>query len=165
MSPAPTLRLMTETDIDSVVQIYRHFILNSFAAYPTRPIEPSAMLDLFRAHPKEYPAYVVEIDNKVVGFGELRPIHRADTLRRTAEIGYFFLPESTGHGLGTLLLDRLTSDARGMGVDNLIASISSRNEQSISFHLKHGFIECGRFKRAGRKFDQDFDIVWMQKIL
>jgi L-amino acid N-acyltransferase YncA len=47
-------------------------------------------------------------------------------------------------------------------VDTILASISSRNDGSIRFHKKNGFRECGRFRRVGRKFGQDFDIVWMQ---
>ena len=41
-----------------------------------------------------------------------------------------------------------------------MASISSMNEASIAFHRKNGFRECGRFERAGRKNDQDFDIEY-----
>jgi len=35
----------------------------------------------------------------------------------------------------------------------------------IEFHLKNGFRECGRFMKVGRKFGEDFDVVWMQKQL
>jgi len=45
------------------------------------------------------------------------------------------------------------------------AHISSLNEGSIRFHLRHGFTECGRFRRVGRKRGQDFDMVWMQLTL
>jgi phosphinothricin acetyltransferase len=48
-------------------------------------------------------------------------------------------------------------------VETILASISSRNEGSLRFHRKHGFRECGCFEGVGRKFDQDFDVVWMQK--
>lgn len=36
---------------------------------------------------------------------------------------------------------------------------------SLAFHRKHGFEDCGRFKGVGRKFGEDFDIVWMQRHL
>mgnify|MGYP001099309595 CR=1 FL=1 len=60
---------------------------------------------------------------------------------------------------------RLIEEAVPMGIDSLVASISSKNEESIAFHRKNGFRECGRFEWAGRKNDQDFDIVWMQRRL
>lgn len=162
---SPIIRPFTKADCDSVARIFNHFILEDFAAYHSKPIDGAAIAKRLEAHPSAYPCYVIEVDSQVVGWGELRPIHHGDTLRRTAEVGYFFAPEYTGRGLGTLLLVRLESDARAMGVDNLLASISSRNEQSISFHLRKGFTECGRFPQAGRKFGQDFDVVWMHKLL
>ena len=51
-----------------------------------------------------------------------------------------------------------------MGVDNFMAHISSLNEGSIRFHLRHGFTECGRFRRVGTKNGRDFDMVWMQRL-
>ena len=55
--------------------------------------------------------------------------------------------------------------APGLGIDNFVANVCSLNEDSLRFHLKNGFVECGRLKRVGKKFDTDFDIVWMQKYL
>ncbi|MHB9068679.1 MAG: GNAT family N-acetyltransferase, partial [Pirellulaceae bacterium] len=89
----------------------------------------------------------------------------ASTLSRTAEVTYFISPEFTKRGIGTALLKRLSDEAILRGIDLLVASISSKNEESIAFHRKNGFRECGRFERAGRKNEQDFDIVWMQRRL
>jgi L-amino acid N-acyltransferase YncA len=54
---------------------------------------------------------------------------------------------------------------RARDVTTLAAPISSRNEQGIAFHLKHGFVEVGRFHQIGRKMGQLFDVVRMQKML
>jgi len=66
-------------------------------------------------------------------------------------------------GIGTALLNRLIEEAIPRDIDSLVASISSKNEESIAFHRKSGFRECGRFERAGRKSEHDFDIAWMQR--
>jgi len=100
---------------------------------------------------------------EVVGFAFLRPYHPAPTLRRTAEIGYFIHPEHTRKGLGGQILEHLMAEGRKAGVDNIVASISSRNEPSLDFHRAHGFAECGCFNAVGRKNGQDFDVVWMQR--
>jgi phosphinothricin acetyltransferase len=52
-----------------------------------------------------------------------------------------------------------------MGIDNLLASASSLNEQSLRFHAKVGFERCGTFRSVGRKAGRDFDVVWFQKRL
>jgi L-amino acid N-acyltransferase YncA len=63
------------------------------------------------------------------------------------------------------MLNTLISDARKMKIKTVLASISSLNEESIHFHKKHGFLECGRFGSIGRKHGKSFDVVWMQKFV
>ena len=147
----------------AVIDIFNHFISQSFSAYYDQPFE-YPFFDRLLETVKGYPAMaVIDETGAIVGFGALHRWHPAAPFNRTAEISYFFAPSSTGRGIGTALLARLEHDAREMGVEMILASISSRNEGSIRFHQKHGFRECGRFERVGRKFDQDFDVVWMQK--
>ena len=67
--------------------------------------------------------------------------------------------------LSALPLDAVLKKLKSLGIDTLLANISSHNQPSRAFHEKHGFRECGRFKRISRKFGQDVDIVWMQKFI
>jgi L-amino acid N-acyltransferase YncA/mannose-6-phosphate isomerase-like protein (cupin superfamily) len=160
-----TLEPMAECHGRAVIDIFNHFITQSFAAYPDQPV-PYEFFGRFQQMTLGYPAYVAKVESgQVAGFGFLRPFHLASTLRRTAEVTCFLSPEHTKRGIGTALLNRLIEDAVPRGIDSLVASISSKNEESIAFHRKSGFRECGRFERAGRKSDQDFDIVWMQRRL
>jgi phosphinothricin acetyltransferase len=159
------IRPVNEKDRLGVTAVFNHFVENSFAAFPEEKVD-SSFFDRMVAVSKGYPFYVIEVDGgKLAGFALLHPYHRSPTISRTAEVTYFILPEHTGRGLGGRILDRFIKDAREMGIDNLLASISSLNEGSISFHAQHGFVECGRFRRIGRKRGRDFDIVWMQKFL
>lgn len=64
-----------------------------------------------------------------------------------------------------MLLTSLEKEAAEKGITNILANISSLNPNSIKFHQKNGFIECGRFKKVGKKKGQEFDTVWMQKLL
>ena len=50
-----------------------------------------------------------------------------------------------------------------MDIETLTANVSSLNPQSLAFHHKQGFKECGRLKQVGKKHDQLFDVVWFQK--
>lgn len=149
----------------AVIEIFNHFIAHSMAAFPEEPV-PGEFFARFQQMTAGYPAFVARIDSgRVAGFGFLRPFHPATTLRRTAEVTYFILPEFAGQGIGTALLARLVEGARGLGIDNLLATISSANAESLAFHRAKGFRVCGRLERAGRKRGQEFDIVWMQKTL
>ncbi len=158
-----TFESMAEGHGRAVIDIFNHFITHGFAAYPDQPV-PYEFFDRFLQITRGSPAYVAKAaSGQVVGFGFLRPFHPAETLRRTAELTYFLSPEFTRRGIGTALLNRLIEEATGLGVDSLVASISSKNDASLAFHRKNGFRECGRFQRAGRKNGEDFDIVWMQR--
>jgi phosphinothricin acetyltransferase len=149
----------------SVIDIYNHYIEKSWAAYPDEPVVYE-LFDRFLDMTRGYPSLVVRTDSgEVVGFAFLRAFLPAATFRRTAEITYFILPEHTRHGLGEKILKRFEEEAAKAGMDNLIASISSRNGFSLEFHADHGFVECGRLKKVGRKFGEDFDVVWMQKMI
>jgi len=148
-----------------VIDIYNHYIEKSWAAYPDEPVG-YALFDRFLDMTRGYPSLVVQTDSgDVVGFAFLRAFLPAATFRRTVEITYFILPEHTHQGLGGKILECFERDAEESGVDNLLASISSRNPLSLDFHRKHGFVECGRLRSVGRKFGEDFDVVWMQKII
>jgi phosphinothricin acetyltransferase len=149
---------------EAVTAMLNYHIANGFAAYPSKPLVPGFWAYLRRMN-AGYPAYVVEQGDQVVGHGLLRPLLPPDTMTRTAELGYFLLPEHTGRGVGSRLLEQLTADAKDMGVDNLLANVSSLNHGSLRFHRTHGFNEVGRFARVGRKWGQDFGLVWFQKFI
>ena len=159
------LEALAEADRTAVVRIFNYFVEESFAAYPEEPVG-TEFFDRILAMSDGYPAVSAKTEaGEIVGFGFLRAFHPAGTFARTAEIAYFVLPEHTGRGIGRRMLACFIDAARAMGVDNLLASVSSLNEQSLRFHGKAGF-ECrGRFVQVGRKAGRDFDVVWFQKRL
>ena len=159
------IRISHDNDAGRLAEIFNHFVLNTFAAYPSIPVDETILARL-RGMAGRLPFYVAETsDEVVVGFACLRPLHLADTLNRSVEVTIFILPEHTRGGLGGKILAGLEEDARDLGVDTIIGGASSLNKPSLDFQRKHGFVECGRFNRVGKKFNQDFDIVWMQKFI
>jgi phosphinothricin acetyltransferase len=153
---------VTPEDKTSVVDIFNYYYVeNSFAAYPDQKV-PYEFFGKLMQLAKGYPFYVAEANGKVVGYGLLEPHAPFGNFRRVAGLTCFLAPEHTGKGIGTAILDRLAGDARGPGVDTIIASVSSENAGSIGFHKKYGFVECGRFRHNGKKFGKDFDEVWLR---
>ncbi len=164
-SPDYYLEPMDPQNGPDVIEIYNYFIVNSLAAYSDQTV-PASHFEKFWQMIRGYPALTVKLEGgKVIGFGFLHPYRPIRTMQHTAEITYFILPEYTGRGIGKRLLDFLEDAAPAFGVQILLASIASANQQSLNFHIKHGFRECGRFKQVIRKNDREFDMVWMQKRL
>jgi L-amino acid N-acyltransferase YncA len=146
-----------------LLAVFNHFVEHSFAAYPHRRVGDE-FVKRFETYAVDYPVLtVLGEDDRVLGFGAVHAFHPADSFKRTGEVGYFLHPDATGRGIGTALLEQLIAGARAKGMRTLLASISSRNEQSLAFHRHRGFVEVGRFRAVGEKFGQDFDVVYMQR--
>lgn len=160
-----TIREATEDDAPAVMEIMNYYINHSQAAF----FEQELPLPVFQAMITtggDYPCYVIATtDDQVIGYGFIRSHHPAPAFKHTAELAYFILPEHTRQGLGQRLLDTMVTEARDQGITILLASISSLNPVSISFHLAQGFKESGRLTGIGRKFGQDFDVVLMQRTI
>ena len=152
-------------DGKAIIDIFNHYVKNSFAAYPEDGV-PYELFQLFLDMAQGYPFLVAKGPvGKVLGFGFLHPHNHMPVFSQTAEITYFIAPEYTGHGIGGQILDSLLDWAREKGITSILASISSLNPGSLAFHEKNGFVECGRFVGIGRKKGQEFDVVWMQRMV
>jgi len=154
---------ITEDDGKAVIDIFNHYIKSSFAAYPEEEV-PYEFFNFFLNMSRGYPFLAArDGQGRILGFALLRPYSPIPAFSKTAEITCFIAPEYIGMGLGSALQERLLSHAKGMGLTSILAGISSLNSASLAFHQKRGFTECGRFHAVGRKWGQDFDVVWMQK--
>ncbi len=156
---------LTPVDRRAVVDIFNHYVENTFAAFPEERVTDE-FFDWLSRLAKGFPSLAVrDSRGKVIGFGLLRSHSPVPTLSRTAEISYFIVPEYTRKGIGRALLERLLDEAKSRNLTSLLACISSLNEGSIAFHRKNGFVECGCFRAIGLKKGKVFDVLWMQKML
>ena len=156
---------LSEEDRKPVMDIFNHYVENSFAAYPESKL-PYEAFDMFLRMSEGYPRVAVKDEKgEVIGFGMLRPYHPMQTFSHTAEASYFISPDHTGREIGKDLLAHFEAEARKMGITSILVNISSLNPVSISFHRKNGFRECGRLKGVCRKNGRDIDVIWMQKMI
>lgn len=156
---------ISEEDRESIIDIFNYYVENSFAAYPEKKL-PYQAFDVLLQMSKDLPTgSVKDRHGRIVGFGMLRTHNPNATFSHTVEVTYFIHPDHTGKGVGKMLLAFLERGGRDRCITNILAHISSLNPNSIKFHQKNGFVECGRFKKVGRKNGRQFDTIWMQKIL
>jgi phosphinothricin acetyltransferase len=154
------IRDVMETDGPAIMVIFNHFVANSFATYT----DQEAGMELFQRFRSNASVFLVLlVEEKPAGFGLIQPYLPFASCRRTGMLTYFILPEFTGKGYGSKILEMLIAAGKEKGITNLVAHISSKNAQSLAFHRKHGFRECGRLKNVGIKFDQSFDVIWVQR--
>ena len=154
------IRTKKEEDAEKILEVVNSFVKDSFAAYSDEYYPPS-IVDEWSKKAKVF--LVLETGNKVVGFGFVASYKPFKSCNHVGVLTYFILQEYTGKGLGTKLFNQLISKGKDLGVTNYLAHISSKNEQSLNFHKKHGFQEVGRFKEMSVKLGESVDMVWVQK--
>jgi phosphinothricin acetyltransferase len=159
-----TFETMSVEHRQAVMDIYNYYVDNSLAAYPD-DVLPYEYYEKFLDMTKCYPAYVIKENEEIVGFCLLHAYNPFPTFKQCAEISYFINKDHTGKGLGTMALKKLEEEALKVGIKTILANISSENTESIDFHKKNGFVECGRFQKIITKKGTPYDIIWMQKTL
>ena len=154
------IREYRDSDLEEISHIYNFYVKNGFAAYPENKLDATFFNAIITA---AISCYVLVVDGEVVGYGILRNYLPYVNFKHTGKLTYFIKSEYTHKGFGTILLEKLIEEAKRNNIKNIYIHASSENPQSINFHKKHGFKECGRFRNIAKKFGQYFDIIWMQK--
>ena len=150
----------------SIIEIYNYYIENSTAAFPEVTM-PEEFFSALMEKTKGYPAYAIlnSDAHEVVGFCFFSAYSPFSTFKDTANITYFISQAYVGKGIGEQCLEKLESEAMQMGIKHIIAQISSENQQSLNFHINHGFEICGMLKNIGNKLGRNFNLIYMQKDL
>lgn len=160
-----TMQPLVERDAQEAVDVFNYYIENSFAAYREEKITVDHYEEIIKSAAEHPKVSVRDKEGTFVGFGLLVPHKPIPVFSHSANLICFLLPQATGKGLGKMVLEFLEKEGLERGVHIILSSISSRNPESIKFHLKNGFTECGRFHAVGKKNGKFFDIVWMDKHL
>jgi phosphinothricin acetyltransferase len=155
-----TIRDFEKSDLDELRAVFNSFVRDSYAAYPESELSGEQFNKLL-AQAKII--LTLQAGERTIGYGYISSYKPLANFDHTGVLSYFILADYTGMGYGSVLLNELFSRGKEIGITNYLAHISSRNEQSLNFHKKHGFKEVGRFRNAAKKFGQAIDVVWVQK--
>ncbi|UWX58361.1 GNAT family N-acetyltransferase [Chlorobaculum sp. MV4-Y] len=152
-------------DMAEMAAIFNHYVEHSFATYTETPVSVERFGSLMSFSPG-YPAFVArDSDGSMAGFGLLRPYSLIPAFDRAAELTCFLSKGNTGRGIGSAILQVLESGAAELGIETIVATVSSLNEESLRFHRARGFVEQGRLVGIGSRNGRKFDVVYLQKIL
>ncbi len=159
---------------------------------PMTPQDESALLAFFRALPEEERYFMKEdASNPAIvrrwvqemDYGRALPLLAlagdavvADTVlvrsrslsrRRVGELRVQVHPDYRSYGLGTVMMRRLMTLARGAGVEALIfEAVQGKEDEAIRTAQWLGFAEVGRLARtAADPQDRRYDIIIMEALL
>ena len=159
-------RLVERRDADALRAIYNVEVLESTVTFDLRPRSLTEQLAWIDGHSGGHPAIVaVDGDGEVGGFASLTPYRPRPAYSTTVEDSVYVRRDLRGRGVGRLLLTDLVQLARDHGFHAIIGRVVGDHEASIALHADCGFVQVGREREVGRKFNRWLDVVLMQKML
>lgn len=153
-------------DWDEIVLIYNHYILNSVFNFEYDAYTVQSRLSWFKQFENQI-AYQLLVscnkDNEVVGYAASTPFSQVAGYRTSANMSIYCHPEYINIGLGSRLLDALIEQGKSTQIHRMYAGITVPNNSSLQLFKKYGFIQAAYFKEVGYKFNQYWDVVWLEK--
>lgn len=139
------VRLATIEDLSAIVDIYNQAIRSRSATGDMKEYLVEERVSWFkRFDPENYPIYVAELNNKVVGYATISPYRQGrEAMKQIAEISFFVDYLSHGKGIGTGLITHVISDSKRINKNTLVAMLLDINTKSINLLKKFKFVEWG----------------------
>jgi phosphinothricin acetyltransferase len=162
--------LFKEANIDElsfVLDLYNYYILNSTATFDYETITMEELQVRLSYENKKYRTFLIcdTTEKNVIGFCFLKQFRKKPAYDRTAEIGVYLKPDSTGKKIGQLIIRFLEEYAKENQIEAIIAIISSENVNSIKLFEKTGYERCAHYKEIAIKFNRHLDLLSYEKIL
>ncbi|MFH1089824.1 MAG: GNAT family N-acetyltransferase [Candidatus Uhrbacteria bacterium] len=140
----PSLRQFQESDKDDVKQLHIEGLkqTGSYIDDSELDIDLENIRETYTNSGGEF--LVVSLENKIIGMGALRKVddETAEIKRMRVAINY------QGHGVGSLILDRLIEKARELGYKKIILDTNEKQEAARRLYEKKGFKEFKRKKTS-----------------
>jgi len=132
-------------DMGSILNIYTQAMSSRFETADSLAIDSEDKISWFSNHlQEEYPIFVYEIKNKIIGWISISP-YRLDrkALRYTVEINYYIDYGFRRKGIGSKLVEYVISKCKELNYKTILAVIFDKNEAGIKLLIKYGFVEWG----------------------
>ena len=159
------IRIAREADVPEILAIYAPYIENTTFTFEYHVPTRDAFLARFRDITAQFPWLVWEEDGKILGYAYGSAPFARDAYRWCAEDSVYLLPEAKGKGIGKMLIAALEQILTYQGYRRIYALITAENVVSVRFHEKIGYHICGKFDKAGFKFNRWIGVIWMDKPL
>lgn len=160
------IRQARQSDLQSILSIYNHAILNTTTVYTYEPVTIEERETWFHTKLEQAePIFVYLKDGQVVGFATYGAFRNWPAYQYTVEHSIYVDPETRNEGVASQLLVKLIEEIKNRNYKTIVAGIDASNTASIKLHEKYGFELCGTIKSVGYKFDRWLDLAFYQLIL
>jgi L-amino acid N-acyltransferase YncA/predicted O-methyltransferase YrrM len=156
------IRDAVEADLPAIVEIYNATVPTRMVTAELEPTTVEARLLWFREHsPEQYPFWVAESEDRVIGWLDFKKFLPRCAYRGTAEISVYVDEEFRRRGVGQRLLEQAIARAPSLGITALVGLIFGHNEPSLKLFRRLGFERWAFFPGVAQLDGIERDLVVM----
>ena len=160
-------------DAKALLDIYSYYVENTAISFEIE----TPCLDEFKMRIRnilnKYPYIVFENDvGDIKGYAYAHEFGKRKAYDISVELSIYVDKDVKMQGIGKKLYAELEHRLIKAGYKNLYALVAYPSGEtkylttnSYDFHLHMGFNEVGHLHRCGKKFDEYFDMIYMEKII
>jgi phosphinothricin acetyltransferase len=154
------IRDAVETDLPTIVNIYNASIPSRMATADLEPVTVESRLAWFaQHHPHQRPIWVIERDNKVIGWLSFQSFYGRPAYQATAELSIYVAPSDRGQGIGKKLLSQAIAQSPSLEINTLLGFIFAHNQPSLRLFTQYQFSQWGYLPRVAQLDGKERDLV------
>ena len=159
------IRKVNIKDAEDIRNIYNYYVQNTIITFEEDTVDHDEMARRIDAISTEYPWFVFEADNKVVGYAYASRWKMRSAYRFAVESTVYVDPEYYRRKIGFKVYDRLIQELKALSFHTAMGGIALPNDASIALHEKLGFVKVGHFKEVGQKFGKWIDVGYWELLI
>lgn len=167
-----TIRTATPQDSAELLRIYAPYVENTAITFEYDVPSEEEFRTRIEHTLEKYPYLVAEQDGRIVGYAYAGVFKARAAYNHCVETSIYVDLQCQHRGIGKALYEALEDKLKAQDILNVNACISwidTPNEylthQSPEFHAKMGYEKVAHFHLCGYKFNQWFDMIWMEKMI
>jgi L-amino acid N-acyltransferase YncA len=160
------IRDAVEADLPAIIDIYNATVPTRMVTAELEPTTVEARLPWFREHlADQYPFWVAESDNQVIGWLDFKKFLPRSAYRGTAEISVYVDERFRRRGVARRLLEKAIACSPSLGIFAIVGLIFGHNQPSLRLFERHGFQRWGLLPRVARLDGVERDLLIMGRHL
>lgn len=161
------IRTAVIDDLAALTDLYNYYIANTATTFDIEPytLESRGVWFAQFAPTGRHQLLVVEEAGEILGYACSGQFKTKQAYETSVEVSIYLTPNTQGRGLGKALYIELFKRLEVEDVHRAYAGITLPNDASLIIHQKFGFESTGVYHEVGRKFDQYWDVEWLEKAI
>lgn len=159
-------------DAGELLEIYAPYVEKTAISFEYEVPKEAEFRERIRSISARYP-YLKAVENeKILGYAYANTFKDRAAYDWSVETTIYVREDCRRMGAGRILYEALEKELIRRGIKNMNACIASPsapsrylNDDSYHFHSRMGFSLVGRFHKSGYKFNEWFDMIWMEKLI